>query len=54
MCQSPWFTSGSDGFLDNVFSKRVEIVLLAQSHLVDLNDSQIELHLLRSFSVCVN
>ena len=44
---------GSDYFFDDFFKARVNRILEAQSHLSDLDDPQIELHLLRScLSVC--
>ena len=39
---------GSDHFFDEFISKRVNSVLQMQSHLPDLNNSQIEFHLLQS------
>ena len=44
---------GINHFFDNFFQTRVSKVLDAQSHLSELNDPQVELHLLRScLSLC--
>ena len=44
---------GSDDFFDDFFKARVNRILEAQSHLSDLHDPHVELHLLRScLSVC--
>ena len=39
---------GTDTFFDEFFKARVDYVLDAQSHLSDLDDPQVEIHLLRS------
>ena len=44
---------GTDTFFDEFFKARVDYVLDAQSHLSDLDDPQVEIHLLRScMSIC--
>ena len=44
---------GSDDFFDDFFKARVNRILEPQSHLSDLDDPQVELHLLRScLSIC--